>query len=210
MPTRGRAGRHNQEHGHDRISRVLGTWTAGLSDAKAPVQLFEKVRDIPYGTIGSRDPLAVLEMNRGTCSGKHFLLGSLYRRMGISVKGMVARHTYAELPRSIDYPENLKELLERGDGIPDYHNFIKIHFMGRWMTLDATFDSGLRDCFVVNDWDGDKDTELSVKAQDIWEPAYPRDFKINKLSELSPDIQRKRETFLEAFSKWLETLRKQR
>jgi hypothetical protein len=192
-----------------KISQILDTWVAGVSEEEAPIRVFENVRDIPYGTIGSRDPLSVFEMNRGTCSGKHFLLGDLYRMMGISVKDMVARHMYADLPRRIEYPNELKDLVSRGQGIPDYHNFIKVYFNGRWSILDATFDRGLRDYFVVNEWRGMKDTELSVEAQDVWEVTHPRDFKISKLSKLAPEVQRKREAFLRGFSEWLETLRGQ-
>ena len=59
------------------IGRILSEWTQGLNREQTVLRVFEKVRDIPYGTIGSRDPLKVYLMGSGTCSGKHFLLAAL-------------------------------------------------------------------------------------------------------------------------------------
>jgi transglutaminase-like putative cysteine protease len=189
------------------ISRLLSSWTSGLNDREAVRTVFERVRDIPYGTIGSRDPLQVVKKRRGTCSGKHLLLANLYRLMDIDVHDMIALHYYAELPRRVEYPAELAELVTRGGGVPDYHNFITAYLDDRWVTLDATFDYALRDYVVVNEWDGHADTELSVRAQEIWEEKYPLTFKERKLAEFPQDIREQRVGFLERFSEWLQELR---
>lgn len=189
------------------ISRLLSSWTSGLSGREAVKMVFVRVRDIPYGTIGSRDPLEVVRRKRGTCSGKHLLLGHLYRLMDIDVHDMIALHYYEELPRGMEYPAELAELAARGGGIPDYHNFITIYLDDRWVTLDATFDYGLRDYMVVNEWNGHADTELSVTAEEIWQVKYPVTFKEQKLAELPPRVRQARTEFLEQFSEWLEWLR---
>jgi len=189
------------------ISRLLSTWTSGLSGREALVRVFEQVRDLPYGTIGSRDPLEVVRMRRGTCSGKHLLLAHLYRLMDIDVHDMIALHYYEELPRRVEYPAELAELVTRGGGIPDYHNFIAIYLDDRWVNLDATFDYELRDYVVVNEWDGSADTELSVRAHDIREVKYPLTFKERKLAEFPSHIREQRAEFLDRFSEWLQALR---
>jgi hypothetical protein len=168
------------------------------------------VREIRYGIIDSRDPLKVLAANKGTCSGKHLLLAGLYRSMGLLVQDMVVFHKYQDLPRKVGYPDHLRPLLQRGDGIPDYHNFIKLYLKGTWVTLDATFEADLKDYFVVNEWDGRGDTKLSVKPIMAWEVKDPVGFKLIKLAEMPSEIQNCRKEFLTAFSDWLVQLREKK
>lgn len=194
----------------ERFQRILSEWTKNLNGEQAVVKVFQRVRDIPYGVIGSRNPLKVLAANKGTCSGKHLLLAGLYRSMGLDVRDMVAFHKYEGLPRKIQYPEKLRLLLQRGDGIPDYHNFIKLSLKGTWVTLDATFEEDLKDHFVVNEWDGRSDTKLSVKPIMAWEVKDPIGFKLTKLAEMPSEIQDCRKEFLRAFSDWLVQLREKK
>ncbi|AEA47332.1 transglutaminase domain-containing protein [Archaeoglobus veneficus] len=195
---------------NETIELILSELVSGCrSKEEAVVRVFERVRDIPYGTIGSRHPLDVYRMNRGTCSGKHFLLRELYLALGVEVKDMLCFHRYAELPRNIDYPPELKALLERYFGIPDFHNFIKVYVDGRWVTLDATFDSPLENYFVVNKWNGKSDTKLSIRPVRVWEVENPLEFKVKKIKQLPPRVQRGRELFLKKFSEWLDVLRAQ-
>ncbi len=194
----------------EEFHRIVEEWTEGLNKDQAIITVFRKVRDIPYGVIDSRDPLKVLLANKGTCSGKHLLLAGLYRSMGLVVKDMVAFHKYQDLPRKTRYPDKLKLLLERGDGVPDYHNFIKLYLKGRWVTLDATFEADLKDHFVVSEWDGRGDTKLSVKPIMAWEVKDPIGFKLTKLAEVPSELQDCRKEFLRAFSDWLVQLREKK
>jgi hypothetical protein len=123
---------------------------------------------------------------------------------------MVVFHKYLDLPRKVGYPDHLRPLLQRGDGIPDYHNFIKLYLKGTWVTLDATFEADLKDYFVVNEWDGRGDTKLSVKPIMAWEVKDPVGFKLIKLAEMPSEIQNCRKEFLTAFSDWLVQLREKK
>lgn len=62
--------------------KIIQEWANDLPLKKNIIKLFEKVRDIPYGDIGSRDPQDVYKKNKGTCSGKHELLKELYKELG--------------------------------------------------------------------------------------------------------------------------------
>jgi hypothetical protein len=191
----------------EQIRILIYDWTKNLSKGHAIIKVFEKVRDIPYGVINSRDPFKVYTENKGTCSGKHFLLAVLFREIGLDVKDMIAFHKYQELPRYIEYPRELKRLLDTGNGIPDYHNFIRIYLNKKWLTIDATFEKDLRDCFVVNEWNGKDDMRLTVDPITIWEVKNPLEFKIKKLGELPLKTQNDRKEFLSKFTKWLDVLR---
>ncbi|MFW5935899.1 MAG: transglutaminase domain-containing protein [Candidatus Hadarchaeota archaeon] len=193
------------------IERIVEEYTSDCTTREQKlVAIFEKVRDIPYGTLGSasRDPLEVYRNNRGTCSGKHFLLRDLLLSLDIKVKDMVCFHYYSQMPRSIDYPPQLMQLLEDNKGVPDYHNYLQV-YNGDWLTVDATFDYPLKDYFVVNEWDGKTDTRLSVKPVEMWEVDDAENFKMYLLNKLPPDVQKGRKRFLQKFSEWLEVLRRQ-
>ncbi len=189
------------------LEQIIEEYTSGCESREEKlIAIFEKVRDIPYGTIGSRDPLKVYSNNKGTCSGKHFLLRDLLLTIDIKVREMVSFHYYSQMPRSIDYPPGLMQLLEDNKGVPDYHNYLKV-YNGNWLTVDATFDYPLKDYLVVNEWDGKTDTRLSVKPVEIWEVEDPQNFKVDMLNKLPVEIQQGRKKFLQKFSEWLETLR---
>ncbi|MFP3945386.1 MAG: transglutaminase domain-containing protein [Archaeoglobaceae archaeon] len=193
------------------LERIVEEYTSDCTTREQKlVNIFKKVRDIPYGTLGSgsRDPLKVYRNNRGTCSGKHFLLRDLFLSLGMKVKDMVCFHYYSQMPRSIDYPPQLMQLLEDNKGVPDYHNYLQV-YNGDWLTVDATFDYPLKDYFVVNEWDGKTDTRLSVKPVEMWEVDDAENFKIYLLNKLPPDVQKGRKRFLQKFSEWLEVLRRQ-
>jgi len=171
------------------------------------IRIFERVRDIPYGVINSRNPEDVYRKNKGTCSGKHLLLKELYLALGMQVKDVICFHLYEELPRNIDYPLELRKILEENEGVPDFHNFIQIYINNNWITLDATFDKSLEGYFVVNEWDGKSDTKLSVNPLRFWELEKPLEFKVRMLNQLPLEIQKGRELFLKKFSEWIELLR---
>ena len=82
----------------DPIGAALAEWTAGLSPAAARVACFERVRDLPFRYPSTRDPRGVLEAGAGSCSGKHYLLGELFRRLGVPVRHMVCSHRFNDSP----------------------------------------------------------------------------------------------------------------
>jgi hypothetical protein len=191
----------------EQAQAILDDWTKKLNKEQAIIKVFEKVRDIPYGVINSRDPFKVYSENKGTCSGKHFLLAALYRAMGLNVKDMISFHKYENLPRNVEYTKELQRLLQLSDGIPDYHNFIKIDINKKWLTIDATFEKDLRDYFIVNEWNGKDDMRLTVDPVTIWEVKDPLEFKIKKLGELPLKKQNDRREFLSKFTSWLDVLK---
>jgi len=168
--------------------------------------LFERVRDIPYGSINSRDPNDVLEKNMGTCSGKHELLKQLLHETGVETKDFIASHNFRNL--DVDYPKEIEELLQ-GDGIVDYHNFIKIKVDDEWLTVDATWDKPLaKKGFVVNEnWDAKTNMKLCVSAKEVFEVEDPLEFKKQKLGELDEQTRKKRKKFLKKLSAWVSEYR---
>ncbi|WP_456376480.1 hypothetical protein [Lutibacter sp.] len=193
---------------HSEFQNIIKKWTKNQSIEAKIITLFEKVRDIPYGNIGSRNPLDVYHQNMGTCSGKHALLKALYIELGIHVEDFIIMHSFNKLP--IIYPDTIRELLDKTT-IIDPHNFIKIRRDNKWISIDATWDTPLKKYgFPVNEnWDGKLNMNISVtKEGEIYKTDTPIILKEKLLQNFSKKIQTDRKIFLEEFTKWLHFLRK--
>ncbi len=168
-------------------------------DKQKIISVFEMVRDIPYGFIGSRDPLLVLKKRKGTCSGKHLLLGYLYQSMGVGVKYMMCLTKFNFIKNIMPY--ELKSILGKNE-IYDYHNYLRI-FVGEWLDVDITFDLPLKKYgFVINDnWDcTSKPIEIYCVSNLVGE-------KEKALSAFSKDERESRDCFIKQMSIWAESIR---
>lgn len=188
------------------VDQTYAEWTAGLDPLRARIVLFERVRDIPYNYPASRDPEEVLRAGVGTCSGKHYLLAELYRRLGLRVRSMICSHRFNESP--LPFPEGMQAMLRR-DEIVDMHDYLQIEVGGDWIEVDATWECGLRDFgFPVNEaWDGQTAMILSVVADEsVVVDGEPGRAKEEMLAKLSPRQRSLRKTFLDAMNRWMAEL----
>jgi len=186
---------------------IIQKWTNHQSFNEKIITLFEKVRDIPYGTIDSRNPFEVFNKNMGTCSGKHALLKGLYIELGLEVKDFIVMHTFNNL--AIEYPRNLKKLLAQST-VLDPHNFLKIKRNNEWITVDVTWDQPLKKLgFPMNEnWDGNSNLNILVAAEnEIFQTNDVVNFKRELLEDFTTSAQKEREIFLKLFSNWLSTQR---
>jgi hypothetical protein len=190
----------------DIIRQTFRDCTAGLSPVRSRVQLFERVRDIPYCYPASRDPAEVLREGRSSCSGKHYLLGELFRMLGLRVRHMIGRHRFNESP--LVFPPEMQETLRKNE-IVDFHDYLQIAVDDSWIDIDATWERGLRDFgFPVNDeWDGQSAMLLSVVPEEtLVAEGDPERLKEELLSHLPPRQRTLRRQFLEALSKWVQEI----
>ena len=190
----------------DRIGAAFETWTQGLDPTAARKALFEHVRDISYRFPASRDPVEVLQHGHASCSGKHYLLGELYRRQGLPVRHMVCTHRFNESP--LPFPEEMQALLRKNE-IIDIHDYLQINLEGEWLDIDATWELGLRDFGfpVTDDWDGNSSMLLTViPDEQVRVEGEPAKAKEEMLSTLTPRQRALRKQFLEALSRWVEEL----
>lgn len=192
--------------GSDIIHQTFRKWTDGCDPLRSRIALFEHVRDIPYYYPSTRDPSEVLESGRGSCSGKHYLLGEMFRLLGLEVRHMICTHRFNESP--IVFPGPMQEMLRRNE-IIDMHDFLQIAVDGGWVDVDATWPIGLREFgFPVNEqWDGKRAMLLSVVPEDLAVAERdPEAAKEELLSKLPPRQRALRKQFLTALSDWVEEL----
>jgi hypothetical protein len=140
---------------------------------------------------------------RSSCSGKHYLLGELFRMLGLRVRHMLCTHRFNESPLVFSVP--MQELLRKNE-IVDFHDYLQIAVDDDWIDVDATWERGLREFgFPVNDeWDGKSPMLLSVVPEDFTVvEGDPERLKEELLSKLTPRQRTLRRQFLEALSQWV-------
>jgi hypothetical protein len=192
--------------GNDIVLETFRAWTQGCDALRARIKVFENVRDIPYCYPASREPAEVLKQRRGSCSGKHYLLGALFRMLGLRVRHMICTHRFNESP--LVFPAPMQEMLRKNE-IVDLHDYLQIAVEDTWVDIDATWERGLREFgFPGNDeWDGKGAMVLSVVADDFAEAERdPERLKEELLSRLTPRQRALRKQFLEALSQWVQEL----
>jgi hypothetical protein len=186
---------------HDPIQNAFEEWTRGLEPLAARIALFERVRDVPYQYPASRDPVEVLTTGRGSCSGKHYLLGELFRRLGLSVRHMLCTHRFNESP--LPFPEEMQALLRKNE-IVDVHDYLQILVDDEWIDVDVTWERNLRDFGfpVTEGWDGKTSMILTVIPDEhIRVEGDPAKAKEELLAKLTPRQRALRKQFLEELGK---------
>ena len=198
--------------------KIIKEW--GILDLpldQQTVKVFEKTRDILFGNIGSRDPKDVYEQNKGTCSGKNFLLRELYKGIGLQTKDMICLQRWKDLiwfPDDtyglVDLPDELKQMLEQNE-IVDLHNFVRILVDDKWISVDATIDIPLKKLgfYTTEHWDGKSDMPLcfvgSHKVWDCGDNGFEK--KAELTGQLPEEIQKARHQFLVSLTGWIDNLR---
>ena len=190
----------------DIIHQTFCGWTRGCDAVQSRITLFERVRDLAYRYPASRDPAEVLRQGGGSCSGKHYLLGELYRALGLSVQHMICTHRFNESP--LVFPPPMQEMLRKNE-IVDLHDYLQIRLDDQWVDIDATWPRGLREFGfpLTEDWDGTAPMLLSVVPEDFAiVEADPEKLKEELLAKLTPRQRTLRKQFLEALSRWVQEL----
>ena len=171
---------------------------------------FALIRDMPYTRASSRDPEIIIEEWRGTCSGKHYLLGSLFAELGLDSR-LIACITETIIDPAQALPA-LRPILERGGGrVVDVHNYLLLDLPGGEMVVDATWPAAYKGfgLTVNEEFVLGVDQNIASQPLKIWEvpPGRdPQDFKNEILgSHFTPEELAVREEFIltlgELFSK---------
>lgn len=192
--------------GEDPIRAACDQWTRGLDPVAARVALFERVRDLPYQYPSSCDPIEVLTAGRGSCPGKHDLLGRLFQCLGSPVRHMLCTHRFNESP--LPFPDEMQALLKRNE-IIDVHEYVQICVEDQWIDIDATWQLGLRDFGfpVTDEWDGRSSMLLTVfPDEQIPVNSDRAKLKEEVLARLTPRQRALRKQFLDALGRWVQEL----
>lgn len=101
-------------------------------------KVFFLVRDMPYGRASSREPETIIQEWRGTCSGKHYLLKSIFAELGYSSR-LIACTTHIKIEPGEAW-EKLELLLTKSNRyFVDVHNYLILDSPEGKMIVDATW-----------------------------------------------------------------------
>jgi hypothetical protein len=144
-------------------------------------KVFQLVRDMPYARASSRDPETIIDEWRGTCSGKHYLLKTLFGELGYSSR-VIACTTVSQL-NPADFSGKAREMLDKLEGrFVDVHNYLILELPDGDMIVDATFPLAAQDMgLVVNErlifGEDQKIASEPIQSWDIPDGRDPQDFK---------------------------------
>ena len=167
--------------------------------AAEAVQLFMRVRDIPYALGLDGNPNKLFVDSLGNCTRKHLYLIPGLQALGYKITLGIAEFNWRDLP----VPPEVLQLLKNP---VDSHLFLYASLDGNDMTVDATWDSGMPTGFLVNDWNGINSTQIGVPALRIRREDYhvlhSRAVLLKALSYLRP-VKNRLTPFNDAFNYWL-------
>ena len=166
------------------------------------ILVFESVRDFLYQINWADTPEKLLEIKEWYCASKHRLLQAIYNRLWYETK-------LCFIPFSFDMvylPDSLKDWWYANKKW--YHVFLKINIDWKWINIDATFNSELKDFYVVNenrDWFSSQ--EIICKYDKVFIPnSYNEEREIKKNLSDSNEMTNKDYEWIEKFNDWIRNI----
>lgn len=186
------------------IEKKFREWTTGKDAVEARISIFEKIRDIPYATIPEladfKRYVEILNLGKGSCTPKHFLLCDMYQRLGMPVLYVVYPFRWDEV--EIDYPPQLMSLARE---LPTSHHLAcMVDINGKLILVDATVDPGLKKLglHVNEEWDGVSNTVLPINPCGEGQIYHP-----SEASLMQAQRDEKSLAFYSELNRWLEAVR---
>ena len=180
------------------------------------VSIYEEVRDYPFKIQLDRESgdycydLKYVQMHKkGSCSQKHYFLGSIYENFGLSVGYLTYPFYWYEL--IVNFPDFLQEIVKKLPMM--YHLAIQLSFEKESFLLDASWDSSLGKAgFPINKIGGKlQSTNLAIVPAGnclIHSSIGEREEFIKTINNKRGKISQEEIKFFTLFNNWLEDLRK--
>ena len=167
------------------------------------IAIFELVRDFLYQINWANTPEKLLEIKEWYCASKHRLLQTIYNKLWYETK-------LCFIPFSFDMvylPDFLKDWWYANKKW--YHVFLKINIDWNWIDIDATFNSELKDFYVVNqNWDWVSSQNIICAYKEIYIPNSPdEECKIKKLLSDSNEMTENDYEWIQKFNDWIKMLK---
>lgn len=156
-------------------------------------QIFNQIKDIPYSI-----PLSTKETDY-CCSGKHKILKQLLKDLGYQVRYRVVSFNWD----SLALPSEIFAIPHENSST---HVYLEIFIDGQWQNMDATWDTGLKSIFSINQWNGSK----NIIAVPTINKFSPEDSQKIMDDENETEINRDLEIngkFYQALNQWFQKIR---
>ncbi len=167
------------------------------------ITIFETVRDFLYQINWANTPEKLLELKEWYCASKHRLLQSVYNKLWYETK-------LCFIPFSFDMiylPDYLKDWWYSNKKW--YHVFLKMNIDWNWIDIDATFNSELKNFYVVNenrDWISSQ--RIICDYDNVYIPnSSDEEREVKKLLSDSDGMTNEDYERIEKFNDWVRTLK---
>ncbi len=167
------------------------------------IAIFESVRDFLYQINWTNTPEKLLEVKEWYCASKHRLLRAAYNELWYKTKLCFIPFSF----NMIYLPDFLKDWWYSNKKW--YHVFLRMNIEWRWIDIDATFNSELRDFYVVNEnWDWVSSQKTICEYDKVLIPnSLEEEVKIKKLLSDSNKMEDEDFKWIEKFNSWIRTFR---
>ena len=167
------------------------------------IAIFESVRDFLYQINWANTPEKLLELKEWYCASKHRLLQTVYNKLWYETK-------LCFVPFSFDMvylPDFLKDWWYANKKW--YHVFLKMNIDWEWIDIDATFNSELKDFYVINenrDWISSQ--KIICDYDKVFIPdSSDEELEIKKLLSDPNGMNNKDYEWIEKFNDWIRKLK---
>ena len=130
------------------------------------------------------------------------MLNTELERLGYTVRHRVCTFKWS----SMDLPT---EVLRASHNDLSTHSFLEIKKNDTWIPIDATWDQAISSVLNYNNWDGESETPLAVRADDVFSPEESEQIMTtSSMEETESDLSANGQ-FYAAFNDWLSKVRGQ-
>ena len=178
----------------------------GAGDSVAAADAFALVRDMPYQRASSREPEAIIQEWRGTCSGKHYVLDRVFRELGMDSRIVMCTHRFTR-ENTGHFPPALRALVVEGP-VPDVHTYIRLKTDAGWMNVDGTWPSAAEPLGMPVNRTFVEGRDMTIACEPVDSFVVPSDddpqvFKEQLIAEFCGSSSTIRDEFIEGMSRWL-------
>lgn len=114
------------------------------------ISIFNIIRDIPYEI-----PIKINDDDK-CCNWKHILFKLILEKLWYKVRFRVCSFYWD----SLNLP---KELININHKNYSTHVYLEVLINNKWIDVDLTWDSWLKDIFEINNWDWKNNTKITVE-----------------------------------------------
>ena len=167
------------------------------------ISIFETVRDFLYQINWANTTKKLLNIKEWYCTSKHRLLqqvcGELWYETKLCFMPFSFNNVY--LPDSLinRWYANRKW----------YHTFLKMNIDWKWVNIDATFNSELKDLYVVNDnWDWSSSQKVICNYDEVYIPSsLDEEREIKKSLSDSSEMTDWDYEWIKKFNDWIKNIK---
>ena len=168
------------------------------------VEIFEKVRDLPYEIGPLYEGEKLIEYGRGGCGPKSRYLADQLNKLGYEVRVCITPYRWTDLAALPDELKKMPQVDRMGN-----HVYLKVKIDDDWALIDPSWDKNLSPALPANiDWNGKFDQIPAIKITEEKCMNYPEPYLSWRRENQQPqEITEEDKQFASQMNLWFESVR---